>query len=230
MHGVSLSIQLMLELPRSAWPGMMFGIRVGNNFRAMGALGEMDAPPACARRREVTMIGQQEWEREYREWTTRARPFLDAQQWKEAFALGYPYVVNASPPLTPLAKPLLSCSVFPITSGGVYLKGSQPPFAAADPEGDESYRVVPTSLSPAAIAVAHGHYDPTDALADVNSVFPVDRLRELARDGVIGGVTAVGISFMGYVTNAGHFAAHTAREIARQVQESGADAALLVPV
>ncbi len=165
----------------------------------------------------------------YAEWLERARPLLDARQWREAFN-GYPYVVNEDAPFTPLRRPLAESTVAPITSGGLYLPASQQPFDEPNPEGDQSYRVLPTTLAQGDIAVAHGHYDPADALADLNSVFPVDRLRELAAEGRIAGVTPVGWSFMGYVADAGRFAEGSARAIAAEVAASGADAALLVPV
>lgn len=165
----------------------------------------------------------------YNTWISRARPQIEAEQWSEAFS-GYPYIVNTEAPFTPLSRPLAECMIVPITSGGLYLRGSQEPFDASNPEGDQSYRTLPTSLAQSAIAVAHGHYDPADALADYNSVYPVDRLRELADERVIGGVVEVGYSFMGYVTDAGTFSATTARVIAQQVAASHADAALLVPV
>jgi D-proline reductase (dithiol) PrdB len=166
----------------------------------------------------------------YAEWVAKARPWLDAQRWKEAFAEGYPYVRYEGAPFTPLRHPLAACTIAPITSGGLYLPASQPPFDEPNPEGDQSYRTLPTALAPGGYAVAHGHYDPADALTDHNSVYPVDRLRELAAEGVIGGTTSTGWSFMGYVTDAGAFAAGSAAAIAREVVASGADTALLVPV
>ena len=165
----------------------------------------------------------------YREWIARARPLLEAARWKEAFA-GYPYVANDAAPFTPLRRPLADCTIVPVTSGGLYLPAGQDPFDEPNPEGDLSYRALPTTLAQADIGVAHGHYDATDALADYNSVYPVDRLRELADGGVIAGLAPTGYSFMGYLTDAGTFAATTARAIAEEVAASGADGALLVPV
>ncbi len=165
----------------------------------------------------------------YQEWIATARPLMAAQQWREAFA-HYPFVIHQDSPCTPLTQPLAECTIVPITSGGLYLPDTQEPFDDSNPEGDQSYRTLPTRLEQTEIAVAHGHYDPADALADYNTVYPVDRLHELSADGIIGDITPVGYSFMGYVTNAETFAANTARAIAEQVQASGADAALLVPV
>ncbi len=174
-------------------------------------------------------MGDQLYAERYRAWISRARPLLEAEQWRDGFA-GYPYMANEEVPFTPLNRPLAACTIVPITSGGLYLLDSQEPFDELNPEGDQSYRTLPTDLSQSAIGVAHGHYDPSDALADYNSVYPVDRLRELAADGIIAGITPAGYSFMGYVTDAGTFAANSARAIAEHVVASGADAAFLVPV
>lgn len=165
----------------------------------------------------------------YAEWIARARPFFAERNTREAF-VGYPYLVNDDAPFTPLGKPLAEAIIFPITSGGLYLPASQPPFDEPNPEGDHSYRVLPTRLSQAELDVKHGHYDPAEALKDYNSVFPIDRLRELADAGRFAGLTPQGISFMGYITDAGTFAAGTAREIAGAVRAAGADAAFLTPV
>ena len=174
-------------------------------------------------------MADQAYAERYRAWIATARPLIEAEQWSEAFR-GYPLIANTEAPFAPLPRSLAECTIVPITSGGLYLGDSQEPFDEPNPEGDQSYRTLPTDLAQSVIAVTHGHYDPADALADYNSVYPVDRLRELAADGIIAGVAPVGYSFMGYVTDAGTFAANTARAIAEQVVASGADAALLVPV
>ena len=164
----------------------------------------------------------------YATWIAYARPLFEAHE-KGTFT-GYPYVINDSAPLVPLRKPLAEATILPITSGGLYLAASQEPFDAPNFEGDQTYRTLPTRLAQDEIAIAHGHYDPAEALRDYNAVFPLDRLRELAAAGQFAGLTDDGFSFMGYVTDAGTFAAGTAQAIARAVVASGADAAILVPV
>lgn len=177
----------------------------------------------------MTMLVTTDYATRYAEWLARARPLLQERRWKEAFT-GYPYARYDDAPWATPRRPLSACVVAPITSGGLYLPASQSPFDEPNPEGDVTYRVLPTTLSQRDIAVAHGHYDPTSALNDFNCVYPVDRLRELADAGVIGGVAHEGYSFMGYATNAAAFQHTTAQAIAERVVASGADAALLVPV
>ena len=46
--------------------------------------------------------------------------------------------------------------------------------------------------------LSHHHYDHTSADKDINLVFPIDRLRELAEARIIGGVARTHIGYMGY--------------------------------
>jgi len=48
---------------------------------------------------------------------------------------------------------------------------------------DSSFRIISADTYTADLTVSHGGYDNTDALADINSMFPLDRLRELADEG-----------------------------------------------
>ena len=73
------------------------------------------------------------------------------------------------------------------------------------------------------------HFDRTGFREDVNLVFPIDRLRELAREGVVGSVADYHYSLMG----AGWLPEQiepTMRELARLLREDGVDAVCLVPV
>jgi D-proline reductase (dithiol) PrdB len=63
---------------------------------------------------------------------------------------------------------------------------------------------------------------------DWNVVFPLDRLRELAADGVIGSVAATHYSFMG-ATDPVQMEPY-AREVAARLKSDAVDAVLLSPV
>jgi D-proline reductase (dithiol) PrdB len=76
----------------------------------------------------------------------------------------------------------------------------------------------------------HTHFDTTAAQIDMNVVYPIDRLKELAADGAIGRVASPAVSFMGYFTNVFRMRDEVAPAIVDAAQRSGADAALLVPV
>lgn len=79
--------------------------------------------------------------------------------------------------------------------------------------------------------MTHDYYDHRDADRDVNVVFPIDRLRELAGTGEIGRPAPFHYSFMGYVTGP-HLATlrdATSREVARRLGEAGIDLVILSP-
>ena len=112
----------------------------------------------------------------------------------------YKWTVNESSPLTRLSKPLRECSVTLLTSGGVSLC-SMPGF---DPDARNDHRLdeVDDAVSSADFQIHDSYYDHTDADQDINCVFPIDRLREMQAEGVIGAIAPHFWSgFMGRIYN-----------------------------
>lgn len=112
----------------------------------------------------------------------------------------YKWSINDSAPLTRLNKPLSECSVTLLTSGGVSLC-SVPGF---DPDARNDHRldVVDDTVGTDDFQIHDSYYDHNDADQDINCVFPIDRLRELAADGTIGAVAPHFWSgFMGRIYN-----------------------------
>lgn len=106
-------------------------------------------------------------------------------------------------PWTPLAQPLSQYRFGLVTSGGLYHKGHEPPFDLEREQqeptwGDPSFRTLPTDMKPAELGVSHYHINQRDVLQDINILLPVQRFRELAEEGQIGGLAAHAYSFMGY--------------------------------
>ena len=64
---------------------------------------------------------------------------------------------------------------------------------------DVSYRVVSATTDLSELTMTHSsvHFDRSGFREDVNTVLPLDRLRELADDGVVGSVAAHHYSLMG---------------------------------
>jgi D-proline reductase (dithiol) PrdB len=116
-----------------------------------------------------------------------------------------------------------------ISSAGGYLPTTQAPFDAANPLGDYSIRLFPSTTPLADIAYAHDHYDHTAVNADPQVLLPLGHLAELASEGRIGGLTPNVISFMGYQPDVGRVLDELIPAIRAAVQAEGADAALLVP-
>jgi len=133
-------------------------------------------------------------------------------------------------PWAPLTKPLAACRVALVTTGGVHLR-SQPPFDMANPDGDPTFREIPSGAPRGELVITHDYYDHRDAGLDLNVVFPLDRLEELAREGRIMGPAPLHLGFMGHVDGplVERIVRETAPAAARRLLETGADVALLTP-
>ena len=97
--------------------------------------------------------------------------------------------------------------------------------------GSTEYRVIPSDAPTEKLSMSHRsvNFDRTGFRRDVNLVFPLDRLKEMAAEGEIGSVAQYHYSFMGAVTPASRFEA-TGREVARLLAQDKVDAAILTPV
>lgn len=133
------------------------------------------------------------------------------------------YVVQAR-----LNKPLAECRLTFVSSAGVQPKGSMP-FDVVHPVGDYSFRRVPSMAKPADLEIHQLKYPTVGANRDLNVLFPIERLQELAADGLIGGLTPVLFSFIGYNMDPERLERTLAEEMADAVAASGADIALLCP-
>jgi D-proline reductase (dithiol) PrdB len=126
-------------------------------------------------------------------------------------------------PWVPLRKPLSECRVVLISTGGVHLRSDRP----FNLNGDATFRVIPRDSIADDMAISHQAYDRADALRDINLVFPLERLRELESEGVIGELAAehYGFGLMGSAQRL----MPTIREVAQRISDAGVDLALLVP-
>ena len=89
-------------------------------------------------------------------------------------------------PFTPFDRELSRATIAIVTAAGVHRK-DQSAFNIADELGDLTFRVIGSDAQADDLMVTHHHYDHTDADRDINVVFPIDALRALAAEGVIGG-------------------------------------------
>lgn len=129
-------------------------------------------------------------------------------------------------PLTPLSKPLSECRITLIGSGGVYRQGQ----IAFHTKDDTSIRVIDTDTPTADLRTAHFAYDQADARNDANCVFPLDRLRELADAGIIGGLTEESYGFMGGIYSTRRVEEQTVPLLLERCAAQEPDLVLLVPV
>jgi D-proline reductase (dithiol) PrdB len=130
-----------------------------------------------------------------------------------------------------LTKPLRDARVALITTAGLYLP-CQTPFRHSIRHDDCSYREIPdeTAVEDLAIGQSSDAFDHTGVEKDRNLVFPLDRLREMVSDGVVGDSAPRHFSIMGSIVATSALISATGPEIARKLHEDGVDAVLLVPV
>jgi D-proline reductase (dithiol) PrdB len=145
-------------------------------------------------------------------------------------ALGYPpyqWVVNPTPPpWHPVQKPLSACRLGLIASGGIYVTGQ----VAFHYKDDTSFRVIPTTMQTADLRATHFAYDLTDARQDPNVVFPLDPLRQLVQEGIIGALADHAFTFMGGIYSTRRVQEELAPRLIECLLAEKVDAVLLVPV
>ncbi len=129
-------------------------------------------------------------------------------------------------PYTPLFKSLDKMNFSIVTTAGVRLNTQEP----YNDEGDERFYVIPGDVKKDDLTINYAspaNYDFSDSLKDVNIVFPIDRLRELAEAGVIGGVAKKHIGLMGYTMRLKKIYEETVPAIAKELERSNTDGVIL---
>lgn len=121
--------------------------------------------------------------------------------------------------------PLSDRRVAIVSSAGLFRRGTEP-FRGRDAD----YRVIPGGIAWKDLLTSHIsiNFDRTALQEDWNVVFPRDRLRELAAEGVIGSLAGTHYSFMGASDPIG-MEPH-ARELAGRLKQEEVDSVLLTPV
>lgn len=134
-------------------------------------------------------------------------------------------------PWAPLRHPLRSANIAIVSTAGFVLPG-QKPFDETVRGGDWSYREIPAGADVHSLVDTHrsGAFDHSGVRADPNLAFPIDRLRELAEERVIGRPNHRHFSFMGSITAPGRMVGESAPAVASSLAEDGVDAVVLVPI
>ncbi len=132
-------------------------------------------------------------------------------------------------------RELAASRVCMISLAGVYRKGQKPyntspgvvpPLLRAmrfRDRGDWSIREIPVSTDPTELAIAHAHYDHSEADEDINCVFPLARLVELEVEGFIGEAAPNHFSLMGYVPEVAPIINATVRDIIPRLRKQEVD-------
>lgn len=147
----------------------------------------------------------------------------------QQFVENFPWVRSKTTPFARLGKDLSQCTVALISTGGLYVKGDRPFAITNRDDVDESYRAIPREASLEELAIAHEHFDKRHCSEDLNVIFPVERLEQLVREGVIGRVADTNYSITGYIPRPEHLA-ESGKTIALGLKAESVDAVILVPV
>jgi len=115
-----------------------------------------------------------------------------------------------------------------VSTAGLHTRGDRPFGAGA---AGMDYRVIPGGAVAGDLVMSHMsvNYDRSGFQEDWNVAFPLDRLRELEQEKLIGAVAAFHYSFMGAVSPVTRYEPK-AKELARLLRDDGVDAVLLSPV
>lgn len=165
----------------------------------------------------------------YDAWLERVRPLLEAKQWGEAMkdVPRLPELEAAVP--HPLSRPLAEATIALVSSAGISAPG-QEPMDGPNIEGDYTIRLLDIDAPLHQLVISQTHFDTGPAYEDPNVVYPIDRLKELQQQGIIGQVAPQGVSFMGFFTNAFRIRDEVAPAIVAALHAQNVDGAVLVPV
>ena len=134
---------------------------------------------------------------------------------------------DSPPPFVRLAKPLSECRLGMLGTAGAYVMGQ----VAYYYKDDTSYRAIPKDTPSERIHFSHitENYLP-DPRRDANCVFPIDALRALEAEGVIGSLADNLFSCMGGVYSQRRVEAELIPALTAAFQAERVDAVLLVPM
>jgi D-proline reductase (dithiol) PrdB len=162
------------------------------------------------------------WRERYAAWKSKSRAgspdSLD----------GYPFVENARAPFTPLRRSLSMLNLALITSAGAYIDGTEP-FDTGAPDGDYTFREIPTAIDPSDLLFSARGYDPTFVQQDVNVEVPLARLLEFESNRVIGQLNSAFWSFCGFIPDASRLVEVTLPKLVDRLKHYEVQAALLIP-
>jgi D-proline reductase (dithiol) PrdB len=146
------------------------------------------------------------------------------------FIASYKPVESKLIPWTQVVKSLRQSKVSVITTAGVHRR-DQAPFNMHDRNGDPSFREIEGSSPAGDLMITHNYYDHADADRDINIVFPIERLSEFEKEGIIGQLAGFHYGFMGHILgrHIDTLRRKTAPEVAGRLKAAGVDAVLLTP-
>jgi hypothetical protein len=125
-------------------------------------------------------------------------------------------------PFTPFQGRLEDASICLVSTAAVRTK-DDPPFQT---EGDTTWRIIPAETEAKDLRYDDTHYDHACVDRDMNCVFPIDRVRELGREGRVGGLTVRHFS-LGYSQALRELREKTIPALVREIDRERPGAVLL---
>jgi len=155
------------------------------------------------------------------EFSLSTRLFLKSYRWRKIDPI----------PWAPLTRPLSETRLALVSSAGLVLPG-QEHFDDKMRGGDFTMREIPSDTDVSTLIETHRSetFDHHGVQTDPNVAFPIDRIRELADEGIIGSVAPRHISFMGSITAPGRLLRQTVPKMIESLTSDQVEAALLVPI
>lgn len=164
----------------------------------------------------------------YDRWVAESLPDYQAGKMEE-IVKKYPFIVPDDIPWTPYKGEPSKQTFALVTSGGLYIEKTQPPFDTVSIHGDTSFREIPKTVRQKDLGIAHAHYDHSLAEQDFNIIFPLQRFIELEKERIIGRLAETNYSFS-YVNDVVTLVKKTVPEFISRIKAQAIDVLFLVPV
>ncbi len=136
-------------------------------------------------------------------------------------------------PWTPLRKPLSECMVALLSSAGIALKTDRPFDQEGERRnpwwGDPTFRILPLETTAQDVGIYHLHINPQFGLQDLNCLLPLQRLKELEQEGMIGRAARQHYSIMGYILEPEVLLSRTTPAIVEHLHAEQVDVVTLFP-
>lgn len=145
----------------------------------------------------------------------------------EAYAAEYVFEQTEPTPWTPLRHALRDCRAALVVSAGLRL-ATQHEFTRLPGGGSADFREISAYVTQEQLAFDFPNFDPREVEEDLNVLVPVDRLKELVEEGVLGGLHETFFSFFGLCPDLAALG-ESAGQLAEKLRRAGVDVAFLVP-
>ena len=159
------------------------------------------------------------WQKRYREWQANRKTFEYPDNY---------LVANTRAPFTPVHRALSMLNLALVSSAGAYIDGAAP-FDVDVPDGDCSFREIPSEIDLADLCFSARGYDPVWVQQDPNVQVPLARLREFEANRIIGQVNSTFWSFCGFIPDAVKLANDMLPKLVARLKRYEVQAALLIP-